>query len=162
MIVVHGLIPVPRGVFIHYFKINPPIFPSFIPLFSEYYLNSHVRIKKMVNKSTVDYHPSPSQLISKIHPLIFLWTLKGFISPESSQSFFLNLHIPPWFRKSFKFIALRSLVNTSVNQKTEKIESVHLYSCPQAKLSPAFLSLSTRQKEMTHSFRTAFSEDIFS
>ena len=76
---------------------------------SENYLNSQVRINKMVNKHTVDYHPSPSQLISRIHPLIFLWTPKGHISPESFLNFFLNLYIPPWLQKSFKFIVLRLL-----------------------------------------------------
>ena len=55
------------------------------------------------------YHPSPSQLISRILPLIFLWTPKGFISPESFLNFFLNLYIPPWLWKSFKVIVLRLL-----------------------------------------------------
>ena len=107
MLLAHGLIPVCRGVYIHYFKINPPILCC--SLFSENYLNPQVRINKMVNKHTVNYHPSPSQLISRIHPLIFPWTPKGFISPESFLNFFLNLHIPPWLHKSFKFIALRLL-----------------------------------------------------
>ena len=98
-------IPVCRGAYIPYFKINLPIF--FCSLFSENYLNPQVRINKMVNKHTVDYHPSPSQLISKIHPLIFLWTPKGFISREYFLKFFLNLFIPPWLRKSFKFTVLR-------------------------------------------------------
>ena len=92
---------------IHYFKINPPIFCC--PLFSKNYLNPQARINKMVNKHTVDYHPSPSQLISRIHTLMFIWTPKGFISPESFLNFFLNLYIPPWFRKCFKFIVLRLL-----------------------------------------------------
>ena len=137
---------------------NPTIFCC--PLFSENYLNSQVRINKMVNKHTVDYQPSPLQLISRIHPLIFLWTPtpKGFISPESFLNFFLNLYIPPWLWKSFKFIMLRLLENTFVSQK---IESVHFYSCPQAKISPRFLPLSPRQKEIAHSSQTAFSEDIF-
>ena len=53
------------------------------------YLNPQVRINKMVNEHTVDYHPSPSELTSRIHPLIFLWTPKGFIfSPECFLSFF--------------------------------------------------------------------------
>ena len=52
-------------------------------------LNPQVRISKMVNEHTVDYHPSPSELTSRIHPLIYLWTAKGFIfSPE----YFLNFH----------------------------------------------------------------------
>ena len=52
------------------------------------------------------YHPSPSQLISRIHSLIFLWTPKGFISPESFLNFFLHLYIPSWLLKSFKFTVL--------------------------------------------------------
>ena len=60
--------------------------------------------------------------------------------------FFPNLYIPPWSRKSFKFIVLRLLANTFVSQK---LESVHFYSCPQAKFSPRFSS------------QTAFSDDIF-
>ena len=37
----------------------------FWKLFSENYLNLQVRINKMVNKHTVDYHPSPSQITYK-------------------------------------------------------------------------------------------------
>ena len=87
----HGLIPVCRGVCNPYFKINHLIFCC--PLFSENYLNPQVRINKMVNKYSVDYHPNP----------------KGFISPKSFLNLFLNLYIPPWLQKSFKFIVLRFL-----------------------------------------------------
>ena len=65
----------------------------------------------MVNKHTVDYHPISSQLIPRIHPQIFLWIPKGFISPESFFNVFLKMHIPPWLRKSFKFPVLRLLAN---------------------------------------------------
>ena len=58
----------------------------------------------MVKKHTVDYGPSPSRLPSKIYHLIFLWTPKGFISPESFLKYFVNLYIPPWIWKSFKFM----------------------------------------------------------
>ena len=92
---------------IHYFKINPPIFCC--PLFSKNYLNPQARINEMVNKHTVDYHPSPSQLISRIQTLTFIWTPKGIISPESFLNFFLNLHIPSWLHKNFKFIVLTLL-----------------------------------------------------
>ena len=44
----------------------------------------------MVNKHTVDYDPSLSQLISRIHPVIFLWNPKGFIFPELSWIFSLT------------------------------------------------------------------------
>ena len=94
-----------RGVYIHYFKVNLSIFCC--PLFSENYLNPQVRINKMVNKHTVNYHPSPSQIISKMHPVIFLWTSKGFISPNFFWNFFLNLYNPPWLPKRFKFIVSR-------------------------------------------------------
>ena len=54
----------------------------------------------MENKHTVDDHPSPSQLISRIHTLYFcgLW-----------RNFFLKLYIPPCLQKSVKFIVLRLL-----------------------------------------------------
>ena len=45
-------------------------------------LNPQVSISKMVSKHNVDYHPSPLELTSRIHSLMFLWTpsLAGFIS----------------------------------------------------------------------------------
>ena len=48
-------------------------------------------------------------LITNYHISIFPWTPKGFIFPESFLNFLLNLYIPPWFRKSFKFIVLSIL-----------------------------------------------------
>ena len=99
-----------RGAYIPYFKISPTIFSC--PLFSENYLNLQVRINKMVNKYTVNYHPSPLQLISRIHSFIFL------ISPM--------------------LIVLRLLTNTFASQK---LESVHFYLWPQEKPSRKFLSL---------------------
>ena len=52
-------------------------------------LNSQVRINKMVNEHTVEYHPSPSKLTSRTHSLILLWTPNGFIfSPECFLNFF--------------------------------------------------------------------------
>ena len=64
-------------------------------------LNPQVRINKMVNKHTVDYHPSPSELTSRIHPLIFLWTSKGFIIYSKC---FLNFFKPVfWTMVAEKF-----------------------------------------------------------
>ena len=90
----------------------------------------------MVNKHIVDYHPSPSQVISRIHPVTFLWTPNGFIYPESSLNNFLNLYIPSWLYKSFKFILLRLLANTFVSQK---IESIHFCSPPSKTLPQVFM-----------------------
>ena len=77
-------------------------------------------------KHTVNYHPSPSELISRIQPLIFLWTPKGFISPEYFLNFFLNLYNPPWLQKSSKLIVSRLLQV----QLSQKIESVHFTYAP--------------------------------
>ena len=123
-----------------------PLFQNQCPihccsLFSENYLNSRVRINKMVNEHTVDYHPSPSQLTSRIHPFIFIWTPKRFVFPESFLKFSFNLFIQPWLRKNFKFMVLRLPANTFMSQK---IEFVHFYSCSQAKLSPRYLILLPR------------------
>ena len=98
------------------FQNQCPIF--YCPLFSENYLYTQARINKIVNKHTVNYHPSPSQLISRIHTLIFLWTPKGFISLESFLNFFLNLNIPPWLQKSFTF-AVKITANTFVSHKID-------------------------------------------
>ena len=59
--------------------------------------------------------------------------------------------------EKFQIYSFKITGNTSVSQK---IESINFYSCPKAKLSPRFLSLSPRQKEIAYSSRTAFSEDI--
>ena len=61
--------------------------------------------------------------------------------------------------EKFQIYIVKTTANTFVSQK---IESVQFYSCPQAKLSSMFLSLSHRQTGISHSSRTAFSEDIFS
>ena len=126
-----------RDTCIPYFKINPPI--CCCPL----------------------YYPSPSQLISRINPLIFLWTPKGFISPESFLNFFLNLYIPPWLQKSFKFIVVWLLADILVN-KNKKIVSVYFTHARKQKSSfYHYPPLPPRQKEITHSSQTAFSKVLF-
>ena len=91
--------------------------------------------------------------------IVFLWTPKGFISPESFLNFLRNLYIPPWLLKSFKFIVLRLL---QIRLWVKKLNLFNFTHAPQAKLSPRFLSLSPRLMGISHSSRTAFSEDIFS
>ena len=76
---------------LYYFKINPP----FSVVLSFMKLISILRPGLTKCKYTVDYHPNPSQLISRIHTRIFLGTRKRFISPESFLYIFLNLYIPP-------------------------------------------------------------------
>ena len=60
-------------------------------------LKPQVKIKKIVNQHTVNYHLNPAELTSRIHPLIFLRTPKWFIfSPECFLNFFSNLYFAPW------------------------------------------------------------------
>ena len=68
-------------------------------------------------ENTVDYHPSPSEFILRIHPLIFLMTSKEFIYPKYFLNFFSNLYfsktcISHHGCKNFKFMVLRLLENT--------------------------------------------------
>ena len=97
-----------RGAYISYLKINVPIF--YCSLFFEEYLNSQVRINKMINELNVDYHPSPSELTSRIHSLIFLWTPKVV-----SQNIFW-IFSPSWWRKNFKFIITGKYICESENR----------------------------------------------
>ena len=120
------------------------------PLFSENYFNPHAKINKIIN-------PKPSQLISRKHSLIFLWTSKGFIYAEFFLNFFLNLYI----RVAEKF-QIYSVKITSKEIYESKNWICPFLLNPQAKLSPRFLLLSPRKKEITHSSGTTISKDIFS
>ena len=53
-----------------YLKSNALIFRC--PIFFKEYLNPYGRINKMVNKHSVDWHPIPSGLVSRIYPVIFI------------------------------------------------------------------------------------------
>ena len=118
----YGLIPVCRGVFIHHFKINLPHFllPSLF-----WKLSQPLGQDKQNSK----------QIYCQLPIIIFIWTCKGFISPESFLNFLVNLCISPWLQR-FQIYSIKTTANTFVNQK---IESVQLYSCPQAKLSQVFI-----------------------
>ena len=61
----------------------------------------------MVNKHTADYRPSHSQLTSRIHPLIFLWTSEGFIFPEKYFEFFLKPVRPTMFSEKFQVYGVK-------------------------------------------------------
>ena len=113
----------------------------------------------MVNKHTVDYHPSASQLVLRTHTLISLWTPKEFCLSRIFLKFFPKPVYSTMVSEKFQIYSVKITANTFVSQK---IKSVHFYSCPQEKLTPKFLSLSSRQMGIAHSFRIAFFEEIFS
>ena len=142
----YGLIPVCRGVYIHHFKINPP--PHFLLPSLFWKLSQPLGQDKQNSK----------QIYCQLPIIIFIWTRKGFISPESFLNFLVNLCISPWLQKGFKFIVSRLL------QIHLWIKKLNLFNCTHApkQNSPRFLSLSPRQKGIAHFSRTAFSEDIFS
>ena len=109
----------------------------------------------MVNEHTI---MTTLFLQNQLHryTLSYFYGLLGVFLSRILLEFFFKLVyptscIPPWLRKSFKFIMLRLLKDTFVRQK---IESVHFCSCPQAKHS-------TRQKEITHFIQAAFSKNLF-
>ena len=79
-------IQVCRGAYISYFKINAPIFCC--PLFLEEYLNPQVRINKMVNEHTADYHSNPSELTSRIHPWKYICESKNWIFTHAPKQNF--------------------------------------------------------------------------
>ena len=98
-----------KGVYIHYFKIIPP--PPLFALLSFLKIISTLRPDQDQQNSIQTYCQLPIT--------IFLWTPKCFISPESFLNFLLNLCIPPWLPKSFKFIVLRLLqIRLWVKKKT--------------------------------------------
>ena len=108
----------------------------------------------MVNKDSVDYHPSLSEVISRIHTLIFLWTPKRFISPESFLNFFLNLYIPPWLQKCFKLIVLRIL---QIHLWIKKLNLFIFTHAPNQNPPPGFYHNPPCRKKLP-----IFSKDIFS
>ena len=87
---------------------------------------------------------------------MFLWTPEGFISQESFLNLFLNLYIPLWLRKNFKFIVLRLLQIYLWVKKLNLFIFTHTLrqnspSPPPHPHPPRFLSLSSSQTGIAHS-----------
>ena len=102
-----------KGAYIPYFKINGPIL--LLSLFQR--ISQPSRLDQQNSKRKYCRLPPSSFRINvKVHPLILLWTPKGFIFQEYFMSFFLNLYIPRRLRKSFKFMVLRLPENTFMSQ----------------------------------------------
>ena len=139
--------------YIPYFKLNASNFCC--PLFFEEYLNPQVKISKMGNEHTVYYHPSPSELTSRIHLLIYQWSPKRLISQEfswiiSQTCIFLSDRILSGALEKFQVygikIALRLLEDTFVRQKIDWI----------------FSFLHNPPSKTLHFTRKEFSENLFS
>ena len=77
--------------------------------------------------------------------IIFLWTPKGFISPESFLNFLLNLYIPPWLPKSFKFIVLRLL---QIHLWVKKLNLFNFTHAPKQNSPPGFYHYPPGRREL--------------
>ena len=110
----------------------------------------------MVNKHTVDYHPSPSQLISRIHTHISMDSLGVYLSRIFLEFFpkpvYSTMVVEKFQSYSVKIIAIHLWV---------KKLNLFIFNHAPKQNSPRFLSLSSRQTGIAHSSRTAFFEDIF-
>ena len=75
------------------------------------------------------------QIYCQLPIIVFLWTPKGLISPESFLNFLLNLYTPSWLPKSFKFKVLRLLQIHSWVKKLNLFKFTH---APKQNSSPGF------------------------
>ena len=117
-------------------KLTPPF--SLVPFFWESF-NLLVRIKKMVNRTL-----SLGLYLSRICYLLN----------------FLNLYIPLWLRKFFKFMVFRLLKKAFASQQTK---SRHFYSCPLPPLGKALskvLIATLIHREITHLPRQHLFENL--
>ena len=73
----------------------------------------------MATDHTVNYHPVPSELSSKISHLINLSYFLSSISKKFVDFFVKELYIPAWLGKILKFTVLKSLENACASQKIE-------------------------------------------
>ena len=123
--------------------------------FSKNILNLKSGINKMVNEHTVDYQHYPSELTSRIHPLIFLWTPERCISPEYFFEFFLKPVYPtmavyPTFLWCWDYWKIHLWVE-------KLVLFIFTHASKQNSFSGSYHNHS-RQKKITHSPRTTFSE----
>ena len=130
-----------KGTSIPHFKINAPF--SFCPL---QYLIACISINKMVKEHTVDYHPSPSVLTSRIHRFIFTWTLKALPLSKTFVEFSIKPLYPTMAGGDFQIYGVQTTGNAFVSQK---LESSYFYSCHPGKTFLRFLSSPLRHNEIT-------------
>ena len=89
--------------------------------------------------------PNIKQVYCQIPIIIFLWTPKGFISPESFLNFLLNLYILPWLLKSFKFILLRL---QQIHLSVKKLNLFNFTHAPKRNSPPGFYHYPPGRREL--------------
>ena len=87
----------------------------------------------MVNEYIVDYHRSSSELTSRIHPVIFLWTPKWFVSPEYFLNIFSQTCISHHGCGNGSNFQIQDVEITGdyILNVSQKIKFVHFYFCSQ-------------------------------
>ena len=86
-----------------------------------------------------------SKTYCRLSIIVFLWTPKGFISPESFLNFLQNLYISPWLRKSFKFIVLRLL---QIHLWVKKLNLFNFTHAPKQNSPPGFYHYPPGRREL--------------
>ena len=108
----------------------------------------------MVN--SLDYHPCPSRLASRIHPFIFLLTSLGFSSlSRMLVKFSLKLLYSTICGTNFQ------IYRVHIPRKNAVIPGIFTHAPPHSKFVPKFLSSRPRQKEITQSARQDSFENLF-
>ena len=104
-----------------------------LPLFFKEYLHPQVRVNKMLNKHSANYHSSPSGLSSRIHPPIFLKSLHAsYLSKIFVQFCLTCISHPGWEI----FSNLWCWDYWKIYFACQKIESRYFYSCLPKQNSP--------------------------
>ena len=85
------------------------------------------------------------QTYCQLSIIIFLWTPKSFISPESFLNFLVSLHIPQWLPKSFKFIVLRLL---QIHLWVKKLNLFNFTHAPKQNSPPGFYHYPPGRQEL--------------
>ena len=85
------------------------------------------------------------QIYCRLPITIFLWTPKDFISPELFLNYLLNLYIPPWLCKSFKFIVLRLL---QIHFWVKKLNLLNFTHTPKQNSRPSFYHYPPGRREL--------------
>ena len=105
-----------------------------------------------------NFQSSLSILISSIHSVIFHRQVRVYFSSEFELIFLSNLYSPQWLRKFSNWCCSHYW---KIYLWVKKIESRQFTHDPQAKLSPRFFSLPSREREVTCFPRQHFFENDF-
>ena len=141
------------GIWIFCFKISTIFFCC--PFFFEEYINPQVRINKMVNKFNID---SFRIYLKDISSYISINLLRLSLS-KNFNKFSLKLVYPNMIVKKFQIYGVQILRKCTFKSKNWIWTYLLM---PPVKTLPQILSSPSIQREITHSLRQRFLENLFS